>query len=293
MRLREGDWAVMSLCGPNHFLRSMARWKSALLARAFCRIALRRGPLFQLMPLGLRSRAIRLGSQYGGWWLVPHVLPDVPMILSCGLGEDASFDVECVNGFSARVIIYDPTPRAKEHFHSIVARLGEPSNVSYNTTGNQPIEAYDLSAVGPTNLVFRPVAVSHKSGKGSLHLPTIRDHVSGSLLHSWKYQGGSIDVECVRLSDEFEALDHAGITVDVLKLDIECAEVEVLEDTITQGWRPTQINVEYDELYEPDRVKITKVKACHELLTKVGYVIAASDHRSNFLYLYEPRGTCR
>ena len=34
-----------------------------------------------------------------------------PIIISCGLGEDASFDIDMINRFGAKILCIDPTPR--------------------------------------------------------------------------------------------------------------------------------------------------------------------------------------
>ena len=75
----------------------------------------------------LEKNLVRLGSVYGGWtfenkkfiWFA---------ILSCGLGEDASFDIEFANKYNAKIIIVDPTPRSKIHYNNIKQSLGNSKN---------------------------------------------------------------------------------------------------------------------------------------------------------------------
>ncbi len=69
------------------------------------------------------SDLIRLGSDYGGWTFEPS--PDLQdsVIVSCGLGEDASSDVEFASRFGAKVIILDPAPRAIRDFEEIQERI--------------------------------------------------------------------------------------------------------------------------------------------------------------------------
>jgi hypothetical protein len=43
-------------------------------------------------------------------------------VLTCGLGEDASFDVEFASKYNAEAIVVDPTPRAIQQFAEIVTR---------------------------------------------------------------------------------------------------------------------------------------------------------------------------
>ena len=66
----------------------------------------------------------KLGTDYGGWSFVEDEKFHGGTIISCGLGEDASFDVEFSSKYNARIIIVDPTVRAIKHFEGIMQRVG-------------------------------------------------------------------------------------------------------------------------------------------------------------------------
>src|SRR5882672_10804467 len=102
---------------------------------------------------------VRLGSSYGGWTFEPSSDLQRSTIVSCGLGEDASFDVDFASAFQARVIIVDPTPRAITHFTEMKARVGQPAVVNYVKGGKQPATAYDLRAVSANALILEPSAL--------------------------------------------------------------------------------------------------------------------------------------
>ncbi len=97
-------------------------------------------------------KLIHLGSKYGGWTFVDSESLYGSTIISAGLGEDASFDIEFATKFSARVIMVDPTPRAIQHFKYITANLGNLRRLNYHKTGCQPIESYDLSKIDSEQL---------------------------------------------------------------------------------------------------------------------------------------------
>ena len=46
-------------------------------------------------------------------------------VISAGVGEDITFDVELIEKFSCRVFLVDPTPGAKLHYQNIVKRFGK------------------------------------------------------------------------------------------------------------------------------------------------------------------------
>src|SRR5258707_9441446 len=98
----------------NRVLNRLARWKYSP------EIAVDRQP-----------DLVRLGSSYGGWTFEPSSDLQRSTILSCGLGEDASFDVDFASTFQATVIIVDPTPRAITHFAEMQARVGQPAVAKY------------------------------------------------------------------------------------------------------------------------------------------------------------------
>ena len=63
-----------------------------------------------------------LGTPYGGWYFSETNLPKNPTLLSAGVGEDISFDIEILNNFSAKVYFVDPTPRSISHIDKIIYR---------------------------------------------------------------------------------------------------------------------------------------------------------------------------
>src|SRR5215510_3727340 len=70
----------------------------------------------------------RLGTRYGGWTFVPSVeLRTGGLVISCGAGEDISFDIELARQFDCQIVIVDPTPRAINHYKDLHAaqRLGK------------------------------------------------------------------------------------------------------------------------------------------------------------------------
>ena len=92
-------------------------------------------------------KPIALGNDYGGKRFFDFEELYGTKIISCGLGEDASFDVEFAAKYKSQVIIVDPTPRAIAHYDYIIKHLGSGPKKSYLDQGAQIIETYDLYAV--------------------------------------------------------------------------------------------------------------------------------------------------
>jgi len=228
----------------------------------------------------------RMGSGYGGWVFVDR--PDLvnSTVISCGLGEDASFDVEFATRYASKVVIVDPTPRAVEHFHKILTRMGTAAASTYVTSGSQPIESYDLSAVSPGQLVLIPEALADHVGLVSFFAPPDSKNVSHSIVN---FQNGYsetttfIRVPCIDVATL--RLKLGGVTPPLVKMDIEGAEILVIPEFISNGWLPIQLLVEYDELNFPSRRGRRNFDRVDTLLRASGYTAVYWDGRSCVSYL--------
>lgn len=232
------------------------------------------------------AKLMRLGTAYGGWSFVNSEALRGSTIVSCGLGEDASFDVEFASYFSARVIVVDPTPRAVLHFHQIAQRIGCKAAVPYADSGRQPAEAYDLSALTSESLALVDKALWTHCTRVKLFLPENPAFVSHSIVNGRRGDPTPkdyIEVDAVSI----DALLHcfALRQLPLLKLDIEGAEIEVLKDMLKKGIFPEQILVEYDEFRNSSKDSKERIESAHAALLACGYRLIHFDHPSNFLYV--------
>lgn len=234
---------------------------------------------------GLRLR--RLGTPYGGRTFVDHGKLNKPTVISAGLGEDASFDIEFASLYQAKTIIIDPTPRAVLHFKDIEKNLGKPPSKCFSKTGKQPVEAYDLTRVRPEQLQLIEKALWNKSEQLRFFSPPNPEHVSHSILNyqnNYRDDTEFIKVTGIRLMDLLEELKIALDKIDLLKLDIEGAEVEVLHSCMKDGIKPNQILVEYDELFSCNEKGGERVLSAHLKLIENGYKVVHVEDRTNFVY---------
>lgn len=233
------------------------------------------------------QKLARLGTDYGGWVFVDDQTLTRSVIVSCGLGEDASFDVEFAARYEADVIMVDPTPRAIEHYKGIASRIGQPSTAQYSSTGAQPVAAYDLSKVASTQLRLCEKALWNQSTRLRFYAPRNPHHVSHSIVNyqnDYSTETAYIDVEATTVA---ELLSAYGIEqLQLIKLDIEGAEVEVLTDMLGNNIRPNQVLVEYDELAVRSPKAEARVRSTHQLLLDSGYSLVHREGK-NFTYLRE------
>jgi FkbM family methyltransferase len=231
-------------------------------------------------------KLIRLGSRHGGWTLVDSKSLRESVVVSCGLGEDASFDVELANRFAAKVVIVDPTPRAVRHFQQITERYGLPATNSYMDKGAaQNPAAYDLSQISPKRFDLVQKAVWNKNGTVKFFAPKNHNHVSHSIVnfqHNWSSETDHMEVPAITFSD---LLREQGIKdLPLVKFDIEGAEIEVLEEMMEKEIYPSQILVEFDEITVPSKRSKDRIEKTHRNLVDHGYQLLHVDGPSNFLY---------
>ncbi len=62
----------------------------------------------------LCAPSLFLGTEYGGWSVIPELMPPKPCVFSVGIGQDISFDLEMIRRFNATVFGFDPTPKSRQ-----------------------------------------------------------------------------------------------------------------------------------------------------------------------------------
>jgi FkbM family methyltransferase len=230
---------------------------------------------------------VNLGTEYGGWTFVDEPDLENSIIISAGLGEDASFDVEFASTYNSKVIVVDPTPRAVHHFESIQDRIGEQKKSPYSETGKERVGAYDLSNIDEQQLYLVEKALWNKNAELEFYEPESESHVSHSLIN-WK-QNYSNNTEYIQVQADtvFSILDSLDINkseVNLIKLDIEGAEIEVILQMMEENFYPRQILVEFDELHDPSDKAFKRIDQAHGMLLANGYELIYTDGITDFLY---------
>ena len=228
-----------------------------------------------------------LGTNYGGKTFI-HLdeLKGSP-IVSCGLGEDASFDIEFAREYKSKVIIIDPTPRAIEHYNEFISRLGQAALEPYQNSGHEKSISYDLSGINKNQLCLDKHAIWTVKTNLRFYAPPNPKHVSYSINniqnnYNQDDESDFIEVETITIEEVKSKYSINGISL--LKLDIEGAEIDVLNHLLNRNIRPTQICVEFDGLNFPNRKVINQYKNLDEKLRKCGYLCYSFDGFADYTY---------
>jgi FkbM family methyltransferase len=167
-------------------------------------------------PVETKVPMVRHGSEYGGWWICPNGISAGSVVYSFGIGTDISFDLSLIETYGLTVDGFDPTPASIAWLKA--QRL--PGQFRWQELG---IAAYD--------------------GRATFFAPANPGHVSHSVVPPVGSDRQRVEVDVRRLSSIMGSLGHD--RVDILKLDIEGAEYEVLDDILAGRVRPGQLLVEF------------------------------------------------
>ena len=193
---------------------------------------------------------MKLGSEYGGWTFSSLPTERSIKLISAGVGEDISFEVEFCSHYSrTHVALLDPTERSLIHVNQTLERLGESSVEAYSESGKQSPRSYDLRKVSTDHLSFLNVALWTNSLGIMLEEPENPEHVSFRRRRKFTqptrfFQTVEIE-EALRHIHSFDRKEDYCL---LIKLDIEGSEIEVLKDILRKRIKPCQFLVEFDTL---------------------------------------------
>ena len=228
----------------------------------------------------IKYRTIRLGSPYGGWSIPQNLLNCDSICYSAGAGEDISFDLALSQKFKCKVNIFDPTPRAFEHFNklknNITIGLQMPINNSTSNFYCAKIEDID-------RLFFFQFGIWNIDEEVKFYSPQNSQDVSHSiqnLQHTSKYFFGKV----YRLSSIMKASNYNWI--DLLKLDIEGCEYDVIDNIIFENIIIYCLCIEFHaEKNNYNKKNISKINEYINKLISIGYALIDIDYSFNVTLL--------
>lgn len=208
----------------------------------------------------------RLGSAECGW-IVPRGAPGSGALCYCfGAGEDITFDVALRLQRGCIVHTFDPTPRAVRHHQGLPEAAR--SAVSFHSLGIW---------VEDKTMTFFP--------------PSDGRHVSHSIVNLQGTTGG-FKAECLTPASIMARLGHTA-PPELVKMDIEGAEMVVLPVLMDSMTLPAILLVEFDELSPLWKLATWgRVRRMGAMLLKRGYQLA-SVKETNYTFILCERRSVR
>ena len=157
-----------------------------------------------------------LGTEYGEHAVCATGLSESSVMYSVGLGEDISFDLALIERTGLTVHGFDPTPRSPAW-----------------------LETQELQVT----FHVHSEGLAHYDGTASFNPPVNSSHISHTLLERPETGDQSIEVEVRRLGTLMQTLGHERLAV--LKLDIEGAEYDVIDEVLESGVVIDQLLLEF------------------------------------------------
>jgi FkbM family methyltransferase len=196
----------------------------------------------------------------GDWVYCPTAVPPRPRVYSFGVEEDLGIDRRFAERYAADVFVFDPTPNTVEWVAD--KRL-------------------------PDNIHFFPVGVAGKDGRVSFYPRVNRKGDVSRTMYTTVPAAGSeqhhVEVDMKTLRTIMKDLGHERI--DVLKMDVEGAEYEVIDEIVNMPHPPKQIMLEFHHRFRSIGNQRT-IDAVEKLNTK-GYrifYISATGREYSFIH---------
>lgn len=227
---------------------------------------------------------MKLGSSYSEWNFHESTNLERSSILSCGVGEDISFELEFAAKYAAKVYFVDPTERAINHVLKTIERCGERNEMQYSDSGFQDVRAYDLSNIEASQLILFPFAVYDQECQAKFYSPTDSSHVSFTLEGELMGTKGNdyVYVQTIRIPTLVKHIDGK---FNILKMDIEGVAIKVLNDILKNGTYFKQILVEFEELKHLNLKRLINFIKIHKKLEECDYILIKVKSKLNFTYL--------
>ena len=198
----------------------------------------------RLFDLGIIPKEIDTAKLYGGnhGWVVDYSkLNSNSVVYSVGVGSNIDFDLALIEELKLAVYAFDPTPRSIEW-----------------------IKKQSLSK----SFKFIPVGLGSNDGEMEFFPPRKESSTHFSPIDRYDNLGvETIKAPVTTLKSLAQEFGHQ--TIDLLKMDIEGAEYDVIDNLEEQGVEINQILIEFHHMYKG--ISLDDTKNAIDKLRKLGF----------------------
>lgn len=182
------------------------------------------------------------GAENEGWCVASNMLSSGSIVYSIGIGDDVSFDLSLIDRYGVKLFAYDPTPES----------------IDWITRQRLP-ESFQFFGIG----------LAHYDGIAHFYRSKKDTNICHSIVQRKETLHHAIEVPVKRLSNL--CLENNHRRIDLLKMDVEGAEYDVLDDIMNGEIRIDQILVEFHHRFK--NISVSKTRRAISLLNERGFKI--------------------
>lgn len=224
------------------------------------------------------SDPIKIATDYDeGFCYLPKSLlhPDA-VVYSFGAGEDIEVEIKLITTYGCEVHIFDPTPRSVKHVEYIKNQIRAGKKATFGAKK----KTYEIEEVHLDKIHFHPIGIWKENTTVKFYQPANEKHVSHSITNLQKTDD-FIEVSVKTLDTIMQENGHTH--VDFLKMDIEGAEFEVIDQLLAAN---TSFAALYLEFHHPDMSKYKEstqyIGSYIDKLEAAGYVFLSGFQNKYF-----------
>jgi FkbM family methyltransferase len=217
----------------------------------------------------------KMGTNYGGWYVPLNMdLNENSIIYSGGVGEDMSFDLLMQQKYNSTIYLIDPTKKARKHFIEVKLYY---SNKKLFTGGIQQdyYSCIELLTPNLKKIKYENIGLWDKKEELKFYKQNNENYVSQSLVENMFGKNYDlVPVDSIKNIMEKHGHKH----IDLLKLDIEGAEIKTINQMLDDKIYPTYVLIEFDLLLKNKDPENSTKKLIDRLILKNNYTILKNDN---------------
>ncbi len=223
----------------------------------------------------------RLGTNYGGWYVPKNMeLNENSIIYSGGVGEDISFDIKIQEKYKCNIFLIDPTEKGLIHFNEVQEYYKNGKQFLGNIQKDY-IQSIQNNKPDFSKFYYFNIGLWNCHDKLKFYKQNNKNYVSQSLIENMFTQEYD-EVNVTTIKALMEEKKHK--TIDLLKLDIEGAEIEVIQQMLDDEIFPKYILIEFDLFLKKKDPGNKKTNDLISRLLSLNYIILINDNYNITFY---------
>lgn len=229
----------------------------------------------------------RFGGYYGGYPINIKKTGVISNVISCGVGRDVTFEIDLIKSGAlsdtASIVLIDPTDESFDFFEKLKVAEDENVVIGFEIDGEKISEKIDRSMVIRLNYIKAAIGTQNSTMGRLVRHENWEDTAT---IEAYDNKGGiEGNVQISTISKICEEAMISNNQIDILKLDICGAELQVIPWLMEQRVFPSQIIVEFFHLSLATKAAVNDVKKCINVLLDQNYRCAGTDFTTKFTFV--------